>query len=181
MEPKFNPKPAEDYPTLLKQFQALIRLHSSQADYVVSLRNEVIGLLSQIGLLGPGEAESQRDANAELTTLLEQQEIELARLRNDLDQTSIERNALREELLIKPGTGETAYRAAADIYYQLATECGIPKGGSLVTYVDNLRDAAQDLVDVFIGLKGGMTKQEAMEALTTALDASSQGRDSNGN
>lgn len=178
MEPKFNPKPAEDYPTLLKQFQALIRLHSSQADYVVSLRNEVIGLLSQIGLLGPGEAESQRDANAELTTLLEQQEIELARLRNDLDQTSIERNALREELLIKPGTGETAYRAAADIYYQLVQECDIPEGGSLVTYVDTLRDAADNMVKAMTG-EIGMSRKQAVTELVEALDASNQGKGDN--
>lgn len=188
MSDVFNPKPAEDYPTLLKQFNALVRLHRNGQIHITTLQREVESLLSQIGLLGPGEADSQRDANAELTTLLEQQEIkcadqakELIRLRTLSSNQAIEIMALREELLIKPGTGATQYRAAADIYYQLVEECGIQKGGSLVTYIDNLRDAAQDLVDVFIGLKGGMTKQDAMEALTTALDASSQGRDSNGN
>lgn len=175
MEPKFNPKPAEDYPTLLKQFQALIRLHSSQADYVVSLRNEVIGLLSQIGLLGPGEAESQRDANAELTTLLDQQEIDLARLRADLHNTCAERDALREEVMGTPG-GE--YRAAADIYYQLVQECAIPEGGSLVTYVGTLCDAADNMVSAMLGTTS-IDIAKAMSDLEIALDASNQGKGDN--
>ena len=187
MSDVFNPKPAEDYPTLLKQFNALVRLHRNGQIHITTLQREVESLLSQIGLLGPGEADSQRDANAELTTLLEQQEIkcadqakELNRLRTLSSNQAIEIMALREELLIKPGTGATQYRAAADIYYQLVEECGIPKGGSLVIYVNQLQEAAQTLFDVLRGMRGGISTETAMGELEEALDASNQGRDSNG-
>lgn len=187
MSDVFNPKPAEDYPTLLKQFNALVRLHRNGQIHVTTLQREVESLLSQIGRLGPGEADSQRDANAELTTLLEQQEVklsdkdkELARLRNALAQSNRERDALREELLIKPGTGQTAYRAAADIYYQLVQECEIPEGGSLVTFVENLLEEATKTVMAF--REGGKIVQGiAIDQLAYALDATNQGKDDNGN
>jgi len=178
---EFNPEPAGDYKTLLQQFKSLVRLHNANVNCLVLTRGEVAGLLSQLGRMSPGEVDSQRDANAELTTLLEQQEVklsekdkELARLIAVLGRTSRERDALREELLIKPGTGQTAYRAAGDIYYQLVEECGIPEGGSLVTYVDNLREAAHNVLAVFTGKRGDMTKQETMAALEIALDATNQ-------
>lgn len=168
---EFNPKPAEDLKTLTQQFNALVRLHNANVNCLALTRGEVAGLMNQLGQMDPREINSQRDANAELTLLLEKQERELAQQNNTIQNQSLELMALREEVLASPGP---SYRAAADIYYQLAQECQIPEGGSLVNYIDTLRGAAQDLVDVFIGLKGGMTKQQAMEALTTALDASSQ-------
>ena len=177
---EFNPKPAGDHKTLLQQFNALLRLHNANVNHLALMRGEVAGLLSQIGLLGPSEADSQRDANAEMTTLLEQQEIrnadqakELARLRTLSSNQAVEIMALREELLIKPGTGETAYRAAADIYYQLVTECDIPEGGSLVTYVDTLRDAADNMVKAMTG-EIGMSRKQAVTELVEALDANNQ-------
>ncbi len=45
-----------------------------------------------------------------------------------------ERNALRETM------GGDNTRAAADIYFQLAEECDIPPGGSLVGYVDDIKE-----------------------------------------
>lgn len=45
-----------------------------------------------------------------------------------------ERDALRENI------GGDNTRAAADIYFQLVEECEIPAGGSLVEYVDDMRE-----------------------------------------
>lgn len=45
-----------------------------------------------------------------------------------------ERDALHETM------GGDNTRAAADIYFQLVEECEIPPGGSLVEYVDDMRD-----------------------------------------
>ena len=45
-----------------------------------------------------------------------------------------ERDALRENI------GGDNTRAAADIYFQLVEECEIPPGGSLVGYVDDIKD-----------------------------------------
>jgi hypothetical protein len=175
MATEFNPKPAEDYETLRKQFNSLVRLYRNGQIHTETLHREIDSLMSQLALLKPAELNSQRDANAELTTLLEQQEIELARLRTQLHNTSTERDALREELLIKPGTGQTAYRDAADIYYQLAQECEIPEGGSLVGYIDNLRDEAGKVITCFRQY-GKLVQAVAIDQLEKALDASNQGK-----
>lgn len=47
---------------------------------------------------------------------------------------TVERDALRENI------GGDNTRAAADIYFQLVEECEIPAGGSLVEYVDDMRE-----------------------------------------
>lgn len=49
-----------------------------------------------------------------------------------------ERDALREGEMGDARHSNT--RAAADIYFQLVEECEIPAGGSLVEYVDNMRE-----------------------------------------
>lgn len=51
-----------------------------------------------------------------------------------------ERDALREGEMGDAKHSNT--RAAADIYFQLVEECGIPAGGSLVEYVSELRERA---------------------------------------
>ncbi len=47
---------------------------------------------------------------------------------------AVERDALRENI------GGDNTRAAADIYFQLVEECEIPPGGSLVGYIDDLKE-----------------------------------------
>ncbi|MGY9341480.1 hypothetical protein ACTM7U_17775 [Citrobacter braakii] len=47
---------------------------------------------------------------------------------------AVERDALRENI------GGDNTRAAADIYFQLVEECEIPPGGSLVGYVDEIKE-----------------------------------------
>lgn len=51
-----------------------------------------------------------------------------------------ERDALREGEMGDAKHSNT--RAAADIYFQLVEECGIPAGGSLVEYISDLRETA---------------------------------------
>lgn len=53
-----------------------------------------------------------------------------------------ERDALREGEMGDAKHSNT--RAAADIYFQLAEECEIPAGGSLVEHVSELRERADD-------------------------------------
>ncbi|MGX9739519.1 hypothetical protein [Pseudocitrobacter corydidari] len=57
----------------------------------------------------------------------------LARLDENYRLTA-ERDALRENI------GGDNTRAAADIYFQLVEECEIPPGGSLVGYVDDIKE-----------------------------------------
>lgn len=60
-----------------------------------------------------------------------------------------ERDALREGEMGDARHSNT--RAAADIYFQLVEECEIPAGGSLVEYVDDMREkleaAENNLID----------------------------------
>ncbi|WP_286172128.1 ead/Ea22-like family protein [Enterobacter sp. DE0047] len=58
-------------------------------------------------------------------------------------QLETERDALREGEMGDAKHSNT--RAAADIYFQLVEECNIPAGGSLVEYVDELRDRIAEL------------------------------------
>ena len=169
---EFNPKPAGDYKTLLQQFKSLVRLHNGNLNCLSLTRAEVAGLLTQLGMASPGEVDSQRDANAELTTLLEQQEIQLSKAKIMIQNQAMEILGLRDELLSTPGP---AYRAAADIYYQLVQECEIPEGGSLVGYIDNLREEAGKTVTAFREY-GKLMQDVAIDQLEKALDASNQGK-----
>lgn len=169
---EFNPKPADDYKTLLQQFKTLVRLHNANVNCLSLTRGEVAGLLQQLGMMSPGEVDSQRDANAELTTLLEQQEIQLSKAKIMIHNQALEILGLRDELLSTPGP---AYRAAADIYYQLVQECEIPEGGSLVGYIDTLREEAGKTVTAFREY-GKLMQEAAIDQLEKALDASNQGK-----
>ncbi len=62
---------------------------------------------------------------------LEAKDVQIANL-------TAERDALREGEMGDAKHSNT--RAAADIYFQLVEECGIPAGGSLVEYVSDLRE-----------------------------------------
>lgn len=176
MTKEFNPTPAGDYPTLLKQFRSLVRLHQGSANNVVQLLTECSGLLTQLAQRSPAEVDSQRDANAELTALLEQQEIMLSKQKTMIHNQALEIEGLRDELLATPGP---AYRAAADIYYQLVQECEIPEGGSLVTYIDHLRDEAHKTVTAFREY-GSLIQGVAIDQLALALDASNQEKNTHG-
>ncbi|MCD9175353.1 3'-5' exoribonuclease, partial [Escherichia coli] len=60
--------------------------------------------------------------------------VELGKVAN----LTAERDALREGEMGDARHSNT--RAAADIYFQLVEECEIPAGGSLVEYVDDMRE-----------------------------------------
>lgn len=187
----FKAEPSNDHATLVKQFRSLSNLYNASEVHKAALTQQVSSLSTQLGYMQPAELESQRDCNAELTHLLEEQEKQIAELRlrltreentsqslrNAVFNVSTERDALREELLIKPGTGNTQYRAAADIYYQMAQELDIPRGGSLVNYVDNIIEAANNTIHSYYAQDPDA--EEKIIALGKALDANNQVRPDN--
>lgn len=67
-----------------------------------------------------------------------------------------ERDALREEKIGK----NSNTRDAADIYFQLVEECEIPPGGSLVQYVNGLKEQIAELKADFISLDKQMSVLE---------------------
>ncbi|EIT4643188.1 ead/Ea22-like family protein [Escherichia coli] len=91
----------------------------------------------------------ERERNQQYIKLRDQENEEIAltvgRLRVELEgkgskiaNLTAERDALREGEMGDARHSNT--RAAADIYFQLVEECEIPAGGSLVEYVDDMRE-----------------------------------------
>lgn len=91
----------------------------------------------------------ERERNQQYIKLRDQENEEIAltvgKLRVELEgkdskiaNLTAERDALREGEMGDARHSNT--RAAADIYFQLVEECEIPAGGSLVEYVDDMRE-----------------------------------------
>ncbi|WP_343252003.1 hypothetical protein [Mixta sp. Marseille-Q2659] len=87
--------------------------------------------------------------NARLKAQLAERDAQIVRL-------TTERDALREEKIGK----NSNTRDAADIYFQLVEECEIPPGGSLVQYVDGLKEQIAALKADFIRLDRQMSVLE---------------------
>ncbi|EOK5202806.1 ead/Ea22-like family protein [Escherichia coli] len=76
--------------------------------------------------------------NEEIALTVGRLRVELEGKDSKIANLTAERDALREGEM-----GDARYsntRAAADIYFQLVEECEIPAGGSLVEYVDDMRE-----------------------------------------
>ncbi|EHL1521376.1 ead/Ea22-like family protein [Escherichia coli] len=91
----------------------------------------------------------ERERNQQYIKRRDQENVDIAltvgRLRVELEgkdskiaNLTAERDALREGEMGDARHSNT--RAAADIYFQLVEECEIPAGGSLVEYVDDMRE-----------------------------------------
>lgn len=81
---------------------------------------------------------SRDQENEEIALTVGKLRVELEGKDSKIANLTAERDALREGEM-----GDARYsntRAAADIYFQLVEECEIPAGGSLVEYVDDMRE-----------------------------------------
>lgn len=74
----------------------------------------------------------------EMRAALGKLRVELEGKDSKIANLTAERDALREGEMGDARHSNT--RAAADIYFQLVEECEIPAGGSLVEYVDDMRE-----------------------------------------
>ncbi|EKT0279601.1 ead/Ea22-like family protein [Escherichia coli] len=79
-----------------------------------------------------------------------------------------ERDALREGEMGDARHSNT--RAAADIYFQLVEECEIPAGGSLVEYVDDMREKLEAAERRIAELESGSQAQKLVEAIIVAIE-----------
>ncbi|HAU9129133.1 TPA: hypothetical protein JEX35_005112 [Escherichia coli] len=61
-------------------------------------------------------------------------------------------------------------RAAADIYFQLVEECEIPAGGSLVEYVDDMREKLEAAEKRIAELESDSQAQKLVEAIIVAIE-----------
>ncbi|EFO0033163.1 ead/Ea22-like family protein [Escherichia coli] len=81
---------------------------------------------------------SRDQENEDIALTVGKLRVELEGKDSKIANLTAERDALREGEM-----GDARYsntRAAADIYFQLVEECEIPAGGSLVEYVDDMRE-----------------------------------------
>ncbi|CAK0687171.1 ead/Ea22-like family protein [Escherichia coli] len=79
-----------------------------------------------------------------------------------------ERDALREGEIGDARHSNT--RAAADIYFQLVEECEIPAGGSLVEYVDDMREKLEAAEKRIAELESDSQAQKLVEAIIVAIE-----------
>ncbi|EIF8297240.1 ead/Ea22-like family protein [Escherichia coli] len=79
-----------------------------------------------------------------------------------------ERDALREGEMGDARHSNT--RAAADIYFQLVEECEIPAGGSLVEYVDDMRERLEAAEKRIAELESDSQAQKLVEAIIVAIE-----------
>ena len=79
-----------------------------------------------------------------------------------------ERDALREGEMGDARHSNT--RAAADIYFQLVEECEIPAGGSLVEYVDDMREKLEAAEKRIAELESDSQAQKLVEAIMVAIE-----------
>lgn len=81
---------------------------------------------------------SRDQENEDIALTVGKLRVELEGKDSKIANLTAERDALREGEMGDSRHSNT--RAAADIYFQLVEECEIPAGGSLVEYVDDMRE-----------------------------------------
>lgn len=81
---------------------------------------------------------SRDQENEDIALTVGRLRVELEGKDSKIANLTAERDALREGEMGDARHSNT--RAAADIYFQLVEECEIPAGGSLVEYVDDMRE-----------------------------------------
>ncbi|HBQ4414971.1 TPA: ead/Ea22-like family protein [Escherichia coli] len=81
---------------------------------------------------------SRDQENEDIALTVGKLRVELEGKDSKIANLTAERDALREGEMGDARHSNT--RAAADIYFQLVEECEIPAGGSLVEYVDDMRE-----------------------------------------
>ncbi|EAA1191363.1 TPA: ead/Ea22-like family protein, partial [Escherichia coli] len=81
---------------------------------------------------------SRDQENEDIALTVGKLRVELECKDSKIANLTAERDALREGEMGDARHSNT--RAAADIYFQLVEECEIPAGGSLVEYVDDMRE-----------------------------------------
>jgi phage shock protein A len=94
--------------------------------------------------------------------------VELESKDSKIANLTAERDALREGEMGDARHSNT--RAAADIYFQLVEECEIPAGGSLVEYVDDMREKLEAAEKRIAELESGSQAQKLVEAIIVAIE-----------
>ncbi|EMN1622482.1 ead/Ea22-like family protein [Escherichia coli] len=106
--------------------------------------------------------------NEEIVLTVGKLRVELEGKDSKIANLTAERDALREGEMGDDRHSNT--RAAADIYFQLVEECEIPAGGSLVEYVDDMREKLEAAEKRIAELESGSQAQKLVEAIIVAIE-----------
>ncbi|HHW8586285.1 TPA: ead/Ea22-like family protein [Escherichia coli] len=108
------------------------------------------------------------DENVEMALTLEKLRVELEGKDSKIANLTAERDALREGE--RGDARHSNTRDAADIYFQLVEECEIPAGGSLVEYVDDMREKLEAAEKRIAELESDSQAQKLVEAIIVAIE-----------
>jgi phage shock protein A len=111
---------------------------------------------------------SRDQENEEIALTVGKLRVELEGKDSKIANLTAERDALREGEMGDARHSNT--RAAADIYFQLVEECEIPAGGSLVEYVDDMREKLEAAEKRIAELESGSQAQKLVEAIIVAIE-----------
>ncbi|EFN5366521.1 ead/Ea22-like family protein [Escherichia coli] len=111
---------------------------------------------------------SRDQENEEIALTVGKLRVELEGKDSKIANLTAERDALREGEMGDARHSNT--RAAADIYFQLVEECEIPAGGSLVEYVDDMRENLEAAEKRIAELESGSQAQKLVEAIIVAIE-----------
>ncbi|HBB9493608.1 TPA: ead/Ea22-like family protein [Escherichia coli] len=106
--------------------------------------------------------------NEEIALTVGKLRVELEGKDSKIANLTAERDALREGEMGDARHSNT--RAAADIYFQLVEECEIPAGGSLVEYVDDMREKLEAAEKRIAELESDSQAQKLVEAIIVAIE-----------
>ncbi|EOW5942218.1 ead/Ea22-like family protein [Escherichia coli O8,13,108,129,135:H11,20] len=111
---------------------------------------------------------SRDQENEDIALTVGKLRVELEGKDSKIANLTAERDALREGEMGDARHSNT--RAAADIYFQLVEECEIPAGGSLVEYVDDMREKLEAAEKRIAELESDSQAQKLVEAIIVAIE-----------
>ncbi|AFH20720.1 hypothetical protein HK106_032 [Escherichia phage HK106] len=110
----------------------------NNARYIAAFNPEVVQALLDERERNQQYIKRRDQENEEIALTVGKLRVELEGKDSKIANLTAERDALREGEMGDARHSNT--RSAADIYFQLVEECEIPAGGSLVEYVDDMRE-----------------------------------------
>ncbi|HFU3392988.1 ead/Ea22-like family protein [Escherichia coli] len=140
----------------------------NNARYIAAFNPEVVQALLDERERNQQYIKRRDQENEDIALTVGRLRVELEGKDSKIANLTAERDALREGEMGDARHSNT--RAAADIYFQLVEECEIPAGGSLVEYVDDMREKLEAAEKRIAELESGSQAQKLVEAIIVAIE-----------
>lgn len=140
----------------------------NNARYIAAFNPEVVQALLDERERNQQYIKRRDQENEDIALTVGKLRVELEGKDSKIANLTAERDALREGEMGDARHSNT--RAAADIYFQLVEECEIPAGGSLVEYVDDMREKLEAAEKRIAELESGSQAQKLVEAIIVAIE-----------